>query len=447
MPEQAVTTHVLRAKKLILYRRERSDVWQCRYKVSDIWQRATTKEREIAKAIEAAHRIEIEAEFRVRSNLPIVTKQFKHVAQLAIQRMQQEQANGNGKVSYKDYILVINKYLIPILGKRSITSIDSAALEHLDAERMKIMGKVPSKSTMLTHNAALNRVFDEAIEHRFMTELNRPALSSERSNNAQSIRRPDFRIEDVRKMFVGLKEWIDAATSPRSKETRQLLNDYVILLLDTGARPGKEILDLKWKQVVFQTHPVTRPVGAWRKEGPIPGIDPEGEMETNLQRTCLLSVSGKTGYRETIGRLDSVLTLTRVAKRNYKVKTPIAEPFREVIQKHGDDYVLRMKGTKEDVRGVFHHMFEEFLEQHGLLIDPKTEQKRVFYSLRHTYATSAIIYDNVNVHILAVQMGTSVGMIEKHYSHVRVLQAIEQLRGKETRKKLKGKAPAIKQAQ
>ena len=44
----------------------------------------------------------------------------------------------------------------------------------------------------------------------------------------------------------------------------------------------------------------------------------------------------------------------------------------------------------------------------------------MFYSLRHSYAT------------LAKQMGNSVVMIEKHYSHLKVVQAIEQLRGEET---------------
>jgi hypothetical protein len=33
-------------------------------------------------------------------------------------------------------------------------------------------------------------------------------------------------------------------------------------------------------------------------------------------------------------------------------------------------------------------------------------------------------------------MGTSVKMIEKHYGHLKVIQAIEQLRGEETRKLL-----------
>ena len=38
------------------------------------------------------------------------------------------------------------------------------------------------------------------------------------------------------------------------------------------------------------------------------------------------------------------------------------------------------------------------------------------------------------IHTLAKQMGTSVLMIEKHYSHLKVVQAIDQLRGEETRR-------------
>jgi hypothetical protein len=79
-------------------------------------------------------------------------------------------------------------------------------------------------------------------------------------------------------------------------------------------------------------------------------------------------------------------------------------------------------------------MFESYLKEHNLLIDPITAQKRVFYSLRHTYATLALTNDKVPIHTLAKQMGTSVLMIEKHYSHLKVVQAIDQLRGEETRR-------------
>ena len=59
-------------------------------------------------------------------------------------------------------------------------------------------------------------------------------------------------------------------------------------------------------------------------------------------------------------------------------------------------------------------------------------KSRSFYSLRHTYATFALTYDNVNIHTLAKQMGTSVVMIEKHYSHLDAVKAIEQLGGAKT---------------
>ena len=44
MAEKADTTEVLLERELIVYRRERSKVWQCRFKVDGLWQRASTKE-------------------------------------------------------------------------------------------------------------------------------------------------------------------------------------------------------------------------------------------------------------------------------------------------------------------------------------------------------------------------------------------------------------------
>ena len=43
--------------------------------------------------------------------------------------------------------------------------------------------------------------------------------------------------------------------------------------------------------------------------------------------------------------------------------------------------------------------------------------KRSLYSLRHTYITNQIL-DRVPLDIIAKQCGTSIAMIEQHYSHV-----------------------------
>jgi integrase len=248
MPEQKETTHTLLANQLVIYRRERSSIWQCRYKVDGVWQRASTKEREFAKAQEKAQRLMIEAEIRKRSNIPVVTRRFRDVAKLAVKRLEDKIASNQAKVSYSDYKRIIEDYLIPALGGRLITSIDAAALDHLDADRIARMGREPSNSTLLSHNAALNLVFDEAVIRNFLTEANRPMLEA---NGLKRDRRPAFDLNEIRAVLANFEDWIESAKNERSKEMRQIMRDYVEMLLDTGARPGKELMNLKWKQIQY----------------------------------------------------------------------------------------------------------------------------------------------------------------------------------------------------
>lgn len=422
MPEKIETTHVLMPNELVVYRRERSGIWQCRFKVAGVWQRASTKQRDLKLAKQAARELMIEAEIRKRSNLPVVTRRFRDVAKLAIQRMDAETASKNGKASYVDYKRIINDYLIPILGSRNITNIDSSALDELDVKRIEMMEKSPKLSTQLMHNAALNRVFDEAVIRGFLTEANRPKLDTK---GRAGDRRPAFDVDELRAVLGKFYGWIDRARSDKSKAMRMLLRDYVEMLADTGARPGKELLNLKWRQIKFSTKPTIIKTNE---------LDDEGEpIElANLNRSVEMTVTGKTGTRTIVGMKRTVQVLERIAKRNYDIDDSIVNPFAQLTKPSNNDKVFRTKDDRE--LNSLQKMFESYLEEHNLLWDKRTEQKRVFYSLRHTYATLALTYDSVPIHTLAKQMGTSVQMIEKHYSHLKVVQAIEQLRGEETSK-------------
>lgn len=51
----------------------------------------------------------------------------------------------------------------------------------------------------------------------------------------------------------------------------------------------------------------------------------------------------------------------------------------------------------------------------GLLLD-SAGQTRTFYSLRHTYATLALLEGGADIHTLSKHMGNSAAMIERHYS-------------------------------
>uniref|UniRef100_UPI004048BB3F tyrosine-type recombinase/integrase n=1 Tax=Polynucleobacter sp. TaxID=2029855 RepID=UPI004048BB3F len=430
MPEPKETTHTLIERALIVYRRERSGIWQCRYKVDGVWQRASTKESDLTKAKARTHELRMEAEIRRRSNLPVITRKFRDVARLAVERLEHEIAVGKGKRSYTDYIRVINDYLIPILGKRSITSIDYQALDELNIKRAELMEKVPTQSTMLTHNAALNRVFDEAVIRGFLTEANKPKLEA---TGKKSERRAAFDMSELRALLANFDDWIEAARTEQSKEMRQLMRDYVDVLLDTGARPGTELLNLQWRQIKFAMKPTLKPTGE------IDNTDDAHEemVLPNLNRSVEMVVSGKTGTRTIVGMLRTVKALERIAVRNYQredddEEASITDPFKKLTVPTNTDFVFRTKNKEEQTS--WQKMFESYLKEHNLLIDPITGNKRVFYSLRHTYATLALTNDQVPIHTLAKQMGTSVLMIEKHYSHLKVVQAIDQLRGEETRR-------------
>jgi integrase len=62
--------------------------------------------------------------------------------------------------------------------------------------------------------------------------------------------------------------------------------------------------------------------------------------------------------------------------------------------------------------------FKVFLKKYNLLKD-KEGQERTLYSLRHTYATTQL-RNGVTWDDLAIQMGTSRIMLERHYSKFKV---------------------------
>jgi integrase len=383
-------------------------VWQCRFKLEGQWQRATTKHYDLRQASDKALELRVEAEIRRRSNLPFISRNFRHVAKLAVQRMRDDTAVGNGKISYVDYIRVIGDYLIPFFASYKIGNIDRALLEQFDEWRIKRMGKTPSHSTLLTQNAALNRVFDEAVLRCFLTNAQKPKLAAK---GKAGQRRPAFDLHEIHAMFAYFPAWIERARTDLSKELRTLLRDFVEVLLDTGARPGDELLNLKWKQVKYAMKQL------------------DGD---ELNRSCEMVVDGKTGERTILGMNPTVKAFARIIERNYGKENPANDPFNGIAVTSNPDYVFRTKGKKKPTS--FQRLFTSFLDEHDLLTDPKTGRERVFYSLRHTYATLALTHDHVSIHTLAKQMGTSVLMIEKHYSHLDTVKAIEQLRNYETRR-------------
>ena len=409
MPERKSTTHEIIKNKLIVFRRPRSEKWQCRYCIDNVWYRASTNEYNLDAAIQSANMVLIEAHIRDRMNVAPTSKLFRDVAKIVVKQLHDEIDSGTGKPIYKDYIRIVNRYLIPILGRKYIDRIGYEDLDELKERRIKIMGRIPTRSTILNHNAILNRIFDEAIRRGFIKEEQRPKLDAK---GKKTERRCEFTLDEIKILIHNFDAWVNEARTD-SLALRQLMKDYVMTLIDTGARPGREIFELKWGQIKFAP---------------------------NMADTIVLNIQmSKTGQRTAIGREPMLQAIRGIAQRNYN------KSLEEVMEQYPNDYIFRYVEfiSKRQLRGIrvpkflkpssFPRLFDSYLKRHNILIDKSTGKKRVMYSLRHTYATFALTYDQVPIHTLAKQMGTSVVMIEKHYSHLDALKAIEQLSGIKTR--------------
>ena len=434
MPDKLDSTYQLLPRKLIVYRRSNSAAWQCRYKIGNRWFASSTKESDLNAAKDRAQKLLIEAEIRSAADIPVVTKRFRDVAKFTLQTMDVEESRGKVPVSYKDYRRIINDYIIEFFGNMSISSIDVAAMDKYRTWLGVKLGRTPAYSSMRTHNVCMNKIFEEAVSRRFIKSSEVPKLETK---GRKSDKFPTFEVEEVNAILANFPGWIARATSEPKRQQRQMLFDYVRILIDTGARPGKELLDLQWKKIRVKIVDRAEPKRVVDEDGQVQSItheqDEEGLLDEIFVRDyyVFMNVSGKTKERTANGFEQTFKVLSEIVSRNYSdEKTSL----KKLTEKNDERFVFR---TKEGLRpGSFNHVFESFLEEHNLLVDPVTGRNRVFYSLRSTYATTVMNYDAVPIRDLSKQLGNSVGIIQKHYDRATGEAIVENIKAPNAKKAL-----------
>ncbi len=440
MPEKLDSTYEIYPRELILYKRPKSTVWQCRYKVDGEWLIASTKLRDREKAIEKAKDLKRIAELKKEANLPVVTKKFKDIARLTKQRMDDKAKKGEAPVSYNVYKRIIDDFLIPCLGNKNVDKIDYAALKQYEEDRATLMGKEPAYSTVRKHNVTLNYIFEEAILRGFMTRANKPELETKGRKGENYA---TFSIKEINAILANIPAWIERGRSEAKREQRQLLYDYVRILIDTGARPGKELLNLQWKNIKYKVRVVDAPKAEVDEEGfliedisqddLIEEYDEEGNLIEPLkwQPTVTLAVYGKTKDRNVNGFDETFKVLKEIVARNY----PDPEmTLKKLTENNDPGYVFRTKSGAK--MGTSNHMFDRFLEEHNLLRDPNSGKKRVFYSFRSAHTTAVLNFDGVPLRDIALQLGNSPGIIAKHYDRATGEAIAENVRAPKARKAL-----------
>jgi integrase len=115
---------LLRDGDLVLYRRTRSLLYQCRFKLADgKWHRFSTRKASLENASAAACDMYDEARYRQRLGLAHRTQTFAQIASITLTEMRQQIDLSKGKTAVHSYATCIEKYFLPYFGDKVLEEI------------------------------------------------------------------------------------------------------------------------------------------------------------------------------------------------------------------------------------------------------------------------------------------------------------------------------------
>lgn len=391
------STVVIRPHELRLKRRSNSSVWQIHYKICSKkdWLRVTSKTTDLDAAKQIAQDLFYEARVLEKRGLSVISKKFKAVAEVVSNNLKAQVNAGTGKKSYADYYRAIDTYLIPFFGNHNVDNITPSLIAQFHQWRTEKVGYELKASTQNNHNAALNCVFDYAVEKGWMTESQRPSLKN--TGQATEVR-GIFSTDELIELQQFIHKWTLEGRATKTRYLRELLGLYVTFIACTGVRPGTETKELKWKHIQFIQKPKMRIIH-------------------------ITLPQGKRGSRELVARSELWPLLDKLRELQPEYQSITLE---ELIAKKEDKHLFRMRDGTKPYNLV--NAFADCLKEAELDKGDKDGKPRSLYSLRHYYATQRVL-EGLSLGILANQMGTSMVMIERHYSHLKPLMVAEQLAG------------------
>jgi len=383
----------MRDGEVVLYRRTNSPVWQTRYKLQDgSWYRASTRKMSVEHAVQVACTMYDESRFRQSLGLAQTSQNFEGIAQATVKELREELDAGRGKSVHTSYITCIEKYFIPYFGEMRIEQLKHDEIKKFELWRNRQMTKQPKASTLMNFASAWNRLQQTAIAKGWLSE--HAAIPKLTTRGVKGTSRPAFSNDEVAKLLAYMQTWAEQGRLAVEREMRPLLRDYTEMLLLTGMRHGTEAMGICWKHIEWHIDKGVRYLRIW--------------------------VNGKTGGRWLIAKHRAVDVLNRLRDRQIAVRDMNLD---ELLSSSDQSklFVFSNGYQAPSLNGTFRRLMRDS----GLGIDAKG-QNRTLYSLRHTYATQEL-FSGTDIHTLAKQMGTSVLMLERHYSKLTATMAASRL--------------------
>jgi integrase len=363
--------------KLTVFRR--AGIYYARIRISPvkyIWRSLKTSNEQ--SAVDLGRRLLFQIEHRADQGLPPRSKLFGAVINDYIRYRERDHRHGGTSAGMLRQVVRVSKFWREYAGQLVVEVIDDKVMREFIPWRRdyyaayKVLPKNaklhPTDKTLQWDLMLGKAIVKWAAEQGLRGK--QPAITVTFTPKKKRVR-PAFELSEFKALWRVLCKRIKTARDKRTRRSRKLLRHYVLIIANSGLRPG-EINDLK----VSDVHPFK---------------DEKGRSNYRFV------VRGKTGERDVIIRSATAKRLDR----------------------------LLTKRRAENSAGYLLAMFDEsrittLIDQLDAALKEANLQRSSFgekysiYSFRHFYAVNAL-RNGIGVFEVARNMGTSVQMIQEYY--------------------------------
>lgn len=366
--------------------------------------------RDEAEAYELAAKKYMEIQIRAEHGLLTGVASFDKLAREYVgQQFLEAEKNPKRLVHAKHARSTVENYLIPHFKRTPITAIfhnqlmeyldwrkvfwttgegkDKAFVEHKRSGRilrMPVRHIEASPSTLKRESSFLRGVFKHAVRKGFLKQSDVPKLELGR---VPTNKRPSFTKREYGKLLqVSEQRLLAVQSHPKLLYERYLLHNFIVIAAETGMRP-MEMFNLNWGHIDGLKEALKAPVG--ERAITIIAYSKGKRPQRFVPRRSAISGFENLwhGYNKQFGRFPA----------------------------DNDPVFCNYAGARI---GSFNKSLNALLEAADLKYDA-VGNKFSTYSFRHSYATWQLQKSPpVDIYTLAINMRTSVEMIEKWYSDV-----------------------------
>jgi hypothetical protein len=253
---------LLRDGELVLYRRTRSLLYQCRFKLADgKWHRFSTRKASLENAIAAACDMYDEARYREKLGLAHRTHTFAQIAALTLIDLRKKIDASSGMTAYHSYVTCIEKYFVPYFAESKLEELTHTDIVEFELWRDRQMTRKPKTSTLNNFTSAWSRLVATAVEQGYISE--RVPVPKLTAKGEKGKTRPAFSREEIEQLLAFVETWQHKGKFAVEHEIRPLLRDYIEMLLYTGMRHGTEAMGIRWRDLEWHTKDGVRYLRVW----------------------------------------------------------------------------------------------------------------------------------------------------------------------------------------